>query len=105
MLPDNFPLTQNKLDNIAERLSGVTSYKGMGVAGAMRDLKNVHGALMWMLDKYSKWEAKWTNEKAQADALKAYLTQTEAVLAAYATGNWDGGAAANQLMTNLPQIP
>jgi len=33
------------------------------------------------------------------------MQQAEAVLQGYAAGNWDGGAAANQLMQNMPQIP
>ena len=104
-LPNKFPMTDQEITLIGDRLKGVASYLGMGTAGPRRDLTKTYDALLWMI---GKWES-WKNEKqvatAERDVLRTYLTQTETVLAGYASGNWDGGAAANQLMSNLPQIP
>jgi hypothetical protein len=104
-LPDNFPLTEPQLANIKERLEGVDAYKGMGVAGPMRDALKLLKALYWVLNKYGKWESDKTGTAAQNQVLKDYMTSAEAVLAGYAAGNWDGGAAASQLIQDMPQIP
>jgi hypothetical protein len=104
-LPNNFPLTEEQIGGIESRLKGVDSYKGMGVAGPIRDLKKCFDAMGWLLTKWEKWKNDRQVAENQNVLLKTYLTQTESVLALYANGNWDGGAAANQLMSNLPQIP
>jgi hypothetical protein len=103
-LPDNFPLTEPQLANIKERLEGVDAYKGMGVAGPMRDALKLLKALYWVLNKYGKWESEKTGALARNLALTQYMTSAEAVLAGYAAGNWDGGNAASQLLNNMPQI-
>jgi len=104
-LPNNFPLTQQRLVSIQNRLDDVSGYRGVGVAGPIRDLTAVFGALKWMLARYDGWASQRTTAQAQKDVLLTYMQQAEAVLQGYAAGNWDGGAAANQLMQNMPQIP
>ena len=104
-LPNNFPLTQQKLTNIQNRLDDVSAYKGVGVAGPLRDLRDVFDALRWTLVRYAGWEDQRAKAIEQRNALVDYMRQAEAVLQGYAAGNWDGGAAANQLMANMPQIP
>jgi len=104
-LPNNFPLTQQKLAGIQNRLSGVSGYAGVGVAAPIRDLTAVFDALKWMLTRYDGWVSQKNIATAQRDVLMTYMQQAEAVLQGYAAGNWDGGAAANQLMQNMPQIP
>lgn len=104
-LPNNFPLTEQELAQIDARLAGVESYKGVGIAAPMRDLKKCRGGMQWLLNRFDNTKDKINSLQAQNAALKTYLAQVEAVVAAYASGNWDGGAAANQLLNNLPQIP
>jgi hypothetical protein len=103
-LPQNFPLTEEQVASIDARLAGVESYKGVGVAAPLRDLRKIRGAMQWLLNRHESLK----NDKAaltdQKLALSNYLAAVEAILQAYASGTWDGGAAANALMNNLPQI-
>ena len=103
-LPENFPLSEQQLTNIKERLDGVTSYQGMGVAGPIRDLNKVYKALAWCLGKWEVWKNAKTSAENQNQVLRQYMTSAEAVIAGYAAGNWDGGTAASQLLNNMPQI-
>jgi hypothetical protein len=104
-LPNNFPLTELQIENIRSRLENVSGYTGVGVAGPMRDLKKVFQGMTWMLSRYDNYIAQYTAQKNRADVLKAYMLQAEPIIQGYAAGNWDGGAAANQLLNNMPQIP
>jgi hypothetical protein len=104
-LPVNFPLTENQIETIRSRLENVTGYAGVGIAGPMRDLKRVFQAMTWMLNRYDNYIAQYNAATGRADALRAYMLQAEPIIQGYAAGNWDGGAAANQLLNNMPQIP
>lgn len=104
-LPNNFPLTEEQITNIKERLDGVTAYAGMGVAGPMRDLKRVFRGMMWSLDRWQTWKAAQAGADNERTILRNYMIAAEAVLAGYAAGNWDGGTAATQLLQNMPQLP
>lgn len=104
-LPPNFPLTEQQITNIGNRLNGVSGYAGVGVAGPMRDLDKVYRALLWVLARYEGYISQYQTQRAKAEALTTYMQAAEPVLQAYAIGNWDGGAAANQLIQNMPQIP
>ena len=103
-LPVNFPLTQEQVDSIDKRLGGVESYKGVGIAASIRDLRKVRGAMQWLLNRHESLKNDRQALLQQKNDLVAYMGSVEAVLQAYASGNWDGGTAANQLMNNLPQI-
>ena len=104
-LPPNFPLTEQEINNITSRLDGVTSYKGVGVAVPIRDLRKVKLGMDWLLGRFEKQRSEKSIAEAKCAALTTYLQQTEAVLQAYAAGNWDTGTAARQLMNNLPNLP
>lgn len=104
-LPNNFPLTEQQISGIKTRLETVNGYSGMSVAGPIRDLSKVFKALNWCLDKWGTWQSQKSLASQQNTVLKTYMASAEAVLAGYASGNWDGGAAANQLIQNMPQIP
>lgn len=103
-LPPNFPLTEIELSNITSRLESVTAYKGVAVAAPLRDLRKVKQGMEWLLNRYEKQRSEKSVAEAKVAALTTYLQQTEAVLQSYASGNWDEGAVARQLMNNLPQI-
>ena len=105
MIPNNFPLTEQQVTNIRSRMESVTGYTGVGVAGPIKDLAKVFKAMEWLLEKWQTWQSQKNYATNQNDALKNYMISAEAVLAGYAAGNWDGGAAANQLINNMPQIP
>lgn len=104
-LPPNFPLTEQEINNITSRLDSVTDYKGVGIAAPIRDLRKVKLGMEWLLNRYEKQRSEKSVAEAKCAALIAYLQQTEAVLQAYAAGNWDTGTAARQLMNNLPTLP
>lgn len=103
-LPQNFPLTEDQLTSIDARLASVESYKGVGIAAPLRDLRKIRGGMQWLLNRHESLKNDRAALTQQKLALTNYLQSVEAVLQAYASGNWDGGTAANQLMNNLPQI-
>ena len=103
-LPQNLPLTEEQVASIDARLASVESYKGVGVAAPLRDLRKIRGAMQWLLNRHESLKNDRAALLKQKTDLATYLQSVEAVLQAYASGNWDGGTAANSLMNNLPQI-